>query len=300
MKNMITLKHLSKDYGNGKGIFDVTVNIRKGEVFGIVGVNGAGKTTTLRLLMGFLKASQGRAQIAGLDVWKDAAEIKKLVGYVPGEIAFPDTKSGQTFLKLQLDLLKEQKKHNKRVNELIQKLKIDLTADIKRMSKGMKQKVALVCAFMTNADVLLLDEPTTGLDPVMRDVFIDLVKDAKKRGTTIIMSSHMFNELEPTCDRIAFLKAGKIVEVLDKKKIEQLHHYQQFEIEFESIEDYRDFKQLGFKERSSNDERQILTVSIYDTQVSKLLRELSNIEIKNVSISRTGLDHYFADELASN
>lgn len=300
MKNMITLKHLSKDYGNGKGIFDVTVNIRKGEVFGIVGVNGAGKTTTLRLLMGFLKASQGRAQIAGLDVWKDAAEIKKLVGYVPGEIAFPDTKSGQTFLKLQLDLLKEQKKNNKRVNELIQKLKIDLTADIKRMSKGMKQKVALVCAFMTNADVLLLDEPTTGLDPVMRDVFIDLVKDAKKRGTTIIMSSHMFNELEPTCDRIAFLKAGKIVEVLDKKKIEQLHHYQQFEIEFESIEDYRDFKQLGFKERSSNDERQILTVSIYDTQVSKLLRELSNIEIQNVSISRTGLDHYFADELASN
>lgn len=110
MKNMITLKHLSKDYGNGKGIFDVTVNIRKGEVFGIVGVNGAGKTTTLRLLMGFLKASEGRAQIAGLDVWKDAAEIKKLVGYVPGEIAFPDTKSGQTFLKLQLDLLKEQKK----------------------------------------------------------------------------------------------------------------------------------------------------------------------------------------------
>ncbi|GAB6885310.1 hypothetical protein B279_04750 [Streptococcus equinus ATCC 33317] len=300
MKNMITLKHLSKDYGNGKGIFDVTVNIRKGEVFGIVGVNGAGKTTTLRLLMGFLKASEGRAQIAGLDVWKDAAEIKKLVGYVPGEIAFPDTKSGQTFLKLQLDLLKEQKKHNKRVNELIQKLKIDLTADIKRMSKGMKQKVALVCAFMTNADVLLLDEPTTGLDPVMRDVFIDLVKDAKKRGTTIIMSSHMFNELEPTCDRIAFLKAGKIIEVLDKKKIEELHHYQQFEIEFESIEDYHEFKQLGFKERSSNDERQILTVSIYDTQVSKLLKELSNIEIQNVSISRMGLDHYFADELASN
>lgn len=300
MKNMITLKHLSKDYGNGKGIFDVTVNIRKGEVFGIVGVNGAGKTTTLRLLMGFLKASEGRAQIAGLDVWKDAAEIKKLVGYVPGEIAFPDTKSGQTFLKLQLDLLKEQKKHNKRVNELIQKLKIDLTADIKRMSKGMKQKVALVCAFMTNADVLLLDEPTTGLDPVMRDVFIDLVKDAKKRGTTIIMSSHMFNELEPTCDRIAFLKAGKIIEVLDKKKIEELHHYQQFEIEFESSEDYHEFKQLGFKERSSNDERQILTVSIYDTQVSKLLKELSNIEIQNVSISRMGLDHYFADELASN
>lgn len=179
-------------------------------------------------------------------------------------------------------------------------MKIDLTADIKRMSKGMKQKVALVCAFMTNADVLLLDEPTTGLDPVMRDVFIDLVKDAKKRGTTIIMSSHMFNELEPTCDRIAFLKAGKIIEVLDKKKIEELHHYQQFEIEFESIEDYHEFKQLGFKERSSNDERQILTVSIYDTQVSKLLKELSNIEIQNVSISRMGLDHYFADELASN
>lgn len=297
---MITIKDLTKDYGQHRGIFNVNLTIRKGEVFGLVGVNGAGKTTMLRLLMGFLKADRGSATIAGIDVWKKADSVKKKIGYVPGEIAFPDTKSGKTFLKLQLDLLKGKQKYNKRINALIQKLKIDTTADIKRMSKGMKQKVALVCAFMTNADILLLDEPTTGLDPVMRDVFIELVKEAKAKGTTIIMSSHMFNELEPTCDRIAFLKSGQIIEVLDRTKMADLQRYQQFDIAFSSPKDYQLFKQYDFNIKLDNPTYHRLTISVHDTKVSEVVSALGKIRLQNLSITPMGLDNYFAEELATH
>ncbi|MCQ8265613.1 ATP-binding cassette domain-containing protein [Streptococcus suis] len=136
VESMIVTKGLTKNYGKNRGVFDMNLDIKRGEVFGIVGVNGAGKTTTLRILMGFLKSSRGKATIKGKDVWKESAALKRIVGYVPGEIAFPDTKSGQTFLKMQLELLRQKRQNNARVNQLIQLLKIDTTADIKRMSIG--------------------------------------------------------------------------------------------------------------------------------------------------------------------
>lgn len=296
---MITIDNLTKDYGEKRGIFNMNLRIKEGEVFGIVGVNGAGKTTTLRMLMDFIKPTMGRAYITGKDTWKESATVKSYVGYVPGEIAFPDTKSGQTFLKLQMDLLREKAIKSQRVNELIQKLKIDTTADIKRMSKGMKQKVALVCAFMADAKVLLLDEPTTGLDPVMRDVFIQLIKDAKAKGTTIIMSSHMFNELEPTCDRIAFLKNGKIIEILDQTKMEELHSYQEFILQLKDNTSYDHLLTAGFKIKGENPLKKTLTIIIHETQVNKLIQELGQSKIKNLSIRRMGLDNYFAEELAT-
>ena len=298
-KEMITIDNLTKDYGEKRGIFNMNLRIKEGEVFGIVGVNGAGKTTTLRMLMGFIKPTMGRAYITGKDTWKESATVKSYVGYVPGEIAFPDTKSGQTFLKLQMDLLREKAIKSQRVNELIQKLKIDTTADIKRMSKGMKQKVALVCAFMADAKVLLLDEPTTGLDPVMRDVFIQLIKDAKAKGTTIIMSSHMFNELEPTCDRIAFLKNGKIIEILDQTKMEELHSYQEFILQLKDNASYDYLLTAGFEIKGENPLKKTLTIIIHETQVNKLIQELGQSKIKNLSIRRMGLDNYFAEELAT-
>ena len=298
-KEMITIDNLTKDYGENRGIFNMNLRIKEGEVFGIVGVNGAGKTTTLRMLMGFIKPTMGRAYITGKDTWKESATVKSYVGYVPGEIAFPDTKSGQTFLKLQMDLLREKAIKSQRVNELIQKLKIDTTADIKRMSKGMKQKVALVCAFMADAKVLLLDEPTTGLDPVMRDVFIQLIKDAKAKGTTIIMSSHMFNELEPTCDRIAFLKNGKIIEILDQTKMEELHSYQEFILQLKDNASYDYLLTAGFEIKGENPLKKTLTIIIHETQVNKLIQELGQSKIKNLSIRRMGLDNYFAEELAT-
>lgn len=292
---MITLNDLTKDYGKGRGVFDLNLDIKKGEVFGLVGKNGAGKTTTMRLLMGFLKPDRGTAIIDELDTWKDASKVKKLVGYVPGEIAFPDAKYGTSFLKMQLELLKNNQ--NDYVNELIQLFKIDTTADLKRMSKGMKQKMALVCAFMTKPPVLLLDEPTTGLDPVMRDAFINLIKKVKANGTTIIMSSHMFNELEPTCDRIGFLKDGKLIDILDQKKIKQIHSQQLLTVNTFGQEDYKKLKQSSFGMINSDDQQLKVSFLVDEKQMPNVIQMLGKINLKDVSFEEQSLNKYFEKEL---
>ena len=172
-KEIIKVENLTKDYGAGRGIFDISFTINKGEVFGFVGTNGSGKTTTIRHIMGFLKAREGSVKVLGLDAWKNSSEIKKYVSYIPGEIAFPDLNTGTLFLKSQAELLNL----NDMIyaNELISRLQLDTSANLKRMSKGMKQKTAIVAALMANKDILILDEPTTGLDPLMREVFLDII-----------------------------------------------------------------------------------------------------------------------------
>ena len=144
MSNVIEVKNLTKDYGESKGIFDINFDLRKGEILGFVGANGAGKTTTIRSIMGFIKPDKGNAFVYGIDSWKDAEKTKKYIGYVPGEIAFPDLKTGTEFLKSQAEFLTV--KDMSKANYLIDKLQLDPRASLKRMSKGMKQKTAIVAA----------------------------------------------------------------------------------------------------------------------------------------------------------
>ena len=203
--------HLTKDYGKGKGIFDLEFTVKKGEVYGIVGTNGSGKTTTMRHLMGFLKPDSGESSVLGYSSWKKPYKFMDRVGYVPGEIDFPDVGSGRDFLRLQAGYLGI--RNTEYISELIDLFKIDVSAGLKRMSKGMKQKTALVAAFMRKPEVLLLDEPSTGLDPLMRDTLIELILREKERGCTIVMSSHIFKELDDTCDRVAFIKNGDVLAI---------------------------------------------------------------------------------------
>lgn len=154
MRDIIEINGLTKDYGKDRGIFDLSLSIKEGETFGIVGVNGSGKTTTMRHLMGFLKQDKGKAAVLGLDCWKNASKLKKHIGYVPGEIAFPDIKTGTDFLKSQADFMGL--KDFSYADRLIKRLNIDTSATIKRMSKGMKQKTALVAAFMSEPDIFFL------------------------------------------------------------------------------------------------------------------------------------------------
>ena len=228
---LIDIQQLTKDYGDGRGIFDFNLSIEKGEVFGFVGTNGAGKTTTIRHLMGFLKPQSGSATINGLDCWKDSAEIKKWIGYIPGEIAFPDAPTGTDFLKRQAELLGL--KDMSYAESIIKKLQLDPTAKLKRMSKGMKQKTAIVAAFMADPEILILDEPTTGLDPLMRKEFIGILDEEKKKGKTILMSSHMFDEVEHICDRVAMIKDGKIIAVKATNDVKH-HEEKVYKIEFKS------------------------------------------------------------------
>lgn len=158
---VIKTEHLTKDYGKEHGIFDISLEVKKGEVFGFIGTNGSGKTTTIRNMMGFIRPDIGNATVFGIDAWKRSIDIKPFVSYVPGEIAFPKLSSGTDFLKLQAEYLGVT--DFTYMNKLIKMFQLDPTANLKRMSKGMKQKTALVSALMGDRELLILDEPTTGL-----------------------------------------------------------------------------------------------------------------------------------------
>ena len=208
---VIELCDLTKDYGNGRGAFNVSFSVERGEVFGFLGPNGAGKTVTMRNLMGFIRPDQGTATINGLDCFSQRARIQERLGYLPGEIACMDEMTGAAFL----DFMARMKGlHDRaRMKQLVEYFELDPARKIRKMSKGTKQKVGLVCAFMARPDVLLLDEPTSGLDPLMQSRFIDLVLEEKRRGATILLSSHLFEEVERTCDRVAFIRAGRLAAV---------------------------------------------------------------------------------------
>lgn len=207
--SVINIQHLTRDYGMGKGIFDVSIQVEKGEVFGFLGPNGAGKTTTIRHLMGFIKPKAGICQIDGLDCWKNRDKIQKRLGYISGEIHFFDDMTGKEFLKF-ISEYRNIKTPNRK-QEMLERFELDPRSRIKKMSKGMKQKIGIVSAFMHDPDILILDEPTSGLDPLMQNRFIELIAEEKKKGKTILLSSHMFEEVERTCDRIGMIRNGKLV-----------------------------------------------------------------------------------------
>lgn len=223
--SVIQISDLTRDYGHGHGIFDLSFSIEKGEVFGFFGPNGAGKTTTIRHLMGFLQPKTGRCSIGGRDCWKKSADIQKNLGYIPGEMAFPEDMTGNAFLQFYAKY-RGMKNYGRR-DELLDRFDLDARGKVKKMSKGMKQKVGIVAAFMHDPEVLLLDEPTSGLDPLMQNRFIELVLDEKKRGKTILMSSHMFQEVERTCHRVGIIRDGHLaaVDYVDALKAAQVKKY---------------------------------------------------------------------------
>ena len=207
----IAIEGLTKDYGSGRGAFDVSFSVERGEVFGFLGPNGAGKTVTMRNLMGFIRPDSGSVRIEGLDCFAQRARIQERLGHLPGEIACMDEMTGTAFLEFMARMKKL--RDRTRMNELVEYFELDPARRIRKMSKGTKQKVGLVCAFMTSPDIILLDEPTSGLDPLMQSRFIELVLEEKRRGATILLSSHLFEEVERTCDRVAFIRAGKLAAV---------------------------------------------------------------------------------------
>ena len=291
---IISVKNLTKDYGKGRGIFDISFDVPKGAVFGYCGTNGAGKTTTLRHIMGFIKPQQGSVTVKGLDAWKNADEIKKYIGYCPGEIAFPQVESGSEFLKIQAESvgLKDMSK----AELIINALQLDPTANLRRMSKGMKQKTALVAAFMHSPEIIILDEPTTGLDPLMRDVFVNLIKAEKARGATIIMSNHMFDELEETCDYVGFIKDGHLIDVIDMEKMRNMP-YRDYVITFANEKDYKEIDTSKMEVLERDDFELSLTVRVQLTDINEAVKEFRNRDIKSLTEKKHTLEEYFLNDV---
>ena len=288
--SLIEIRGLTKDYGLGRGIFDIDLRIEEGETFGFVGTNGAGKTTTIRHLMGFLQPHKGSCTIRGLDCWKHSEQVKQHVGYVPGEIAFPDEPSGFAFLERQAAMIGAVDPGYR--EHILDMLQLDASANLKRMSKGMKQKTAIVAAFMHDPPILVLDEPTTGLDPLMRASFLDLLEEERSRGKTIFMSSHMFNELETTCDRVAMIKDGIIVDVTSTAAI---RHYESktYKIEFLDAGDYSRFLAEGFELSETRDAAKQAFVNVNDAEIDRLVRALKGCRVKFFTERKYSLEQHF-------
>jgi len=293
---LIEINDVTKDYGGGRGNFGVSLSIERGEVFGFVGTNGAGKTTLIRQIMGFLHPDSGNIKIDGLDSWKDSACVKEKVGYVPGEIAFPDAPTGTVFLQRQAELLRLRRQRDMSyAEEIIKKLQLDPTANLKRMSKGMKQKTAIVAAFMADSEIFILDEPTTGLDPLMRSEFVEILNAEKQKGKTIFMSSHMFNEVEDTCDKVALIKDGKIIDV---KSTREIRHNQDkvYKVEFETAEDYRRFFNEASESFSFSEQKEVqnqLFIEVNDKDINRFLSVLKNYRVKFITENKYSLEAYF-------
>lgn len=237
---MIELDRVTKDYGSGRGVFDLTLTVQPGEAFGFLGPNGAGKTVTMRMLMGFVQAGSGAVHIAGLDCFDERPAVQRLVGYLPGELVVPRAQTGREFLALLGELKRLGLQGRRRCDELIDYFEVDPTARMGSMSKGTRQKVGLVAAFMGDPQVLLLDEPTSGLDPVMQERFVRLVAACKKRGATVLLSSHIFGEVGRVCDRVGFVRAGRLVRCVPVDRLASLQG-RTFRATFSEPEQAREF-----------------------------------------------------------
>lgn len=285
----IELKNFTKDYGNEKGVFDVSLCIEPGEVYGYLGPNGAGKSTTIRHLMGFSRPQAGSVRIKNMDCWSRQKEIHQKVGYLPGEISFPHDMTGSAYLKLisQMRRMKDFSYGEKLLNFF----EIDPHMNIKKMSKGMKQKIGIVSAFMHDPDILLLDEPTSGLDPLMQSRFIRLIEEEKQRGKTILLSSHIFDEVEKTCDRLGMIRNGRLIQqvTVDEMRSSQFKTYTIAFTDACSLQ--RAINAWPHAEYSK--EKLQITLSVTDEEINHLILVLSKCRVASLREEKHTLEEYF-------
>lgn len=295
--SILEVANVTKDYGHGRGIFNVSFKVEQGEVFGFLGPNGAGKTTTIRHIMGFSKPQSGQTFVKGHDSWKEYYINQKDIGYLPGEIALPESLTGTQFIKMMAEL--RQIKDMTHTNYLIEKFELETAGGIKRMSLGTKRKLAVVTAFMHDPQILVLDEPTSGLDPMMQETFINFIKEEKKRGKTILLSSHIFSEVDATCDRIAIIKDGRIV---SEFVADDLRHKEvkTFKLEFKDLSDYERFLANDQKNKflqivSTKEVQQQIKVEVKDQDINQFFEIVADFSLKFMSEVPFTLEDYFMD-----
>ncbi|WP_138203549.1 ABC transporter ATP-binding protein [Haloimpatiens lingqiaonensis] len=285
--NVIEIKNLTKNYGKERGITDVSFNVEQGEIFGFIGPNGAGKSTTIRTLLSLIYPTSGSATVFGKDCVKFASEIKKEIGYVPAEVFYYDNMKVMELLNYSASFYK--KDCSKRIKELAQIMNLDLNKRIDELSFGNKKKVGIVQGLLHEPKLIILDEPTSGLDPLMQQKFFNLLKEENKKGATILFSSHILNEVQKLCSRVAIIKEGKIIKIEKISKL-KADNYKRFKIEtLNNIEkDYFNIK--GVNALDIKDE---VVSFIFKGDINLIMKKLSEIEISNIWIEEPDLEEIF-------
>jgi len=207
--SLLVAENLTKDYGSFRALDALNLTLAPGEVFGLLGPNGSGKSTALRMMLGFLRPTLGRATIGGFDCWTQGVQARKQVAYLPGELRLYETMTGRRLVKFLAGLRGDSP--GAEVDALAKRLDIDVDRPLTQMSSGMKRKVALLTVLVPKVPLIILDEPTNTLDPTMRDELLDQLQRAKARGQAVLFSSHVLQEVEAVCDRVGILRRGKLV-----------------------------------------------------------------------------------------
>jgi ABC-2 type transport system ATP-binding protein len=288
---MINVENLTQVYSNGKGIFDLSFTVDKGEVFGYLGPNGAGKTTTIRNLLGFANATKGKVTINGINCRIGAEKLQNDIGYLPGEIAFFDNVTGMQFLKF-IGEMRKTKDISLR-DSLIDRLNIPASRKIRKMSKGMKQKLAIITAFMHDPAVYILDEPTSGLDPFIQNIFMEMIKEEKEKGKTIIMSSHIFEEVQKSCDRAGIIKEGHLVAIENINSLNVMKN-NSYLVSFANQEDIKKIENSCFPIKKISDNKVEIQINSNYQDFFKLLSvcSITNLDKKQQTLEDIFMKYY--------
>lgn len=286
-KTILELRELTKEYGRFRGIKSVSFNVLAGEVFGFLGPNGAGKSTTIRTLMNFQRPTSGQALIFGRDSVKNAKELKSQIGYLAGDFTMYENLTGEQYVTF-IAKLRGVEPHE--AQPLAKRLQADLHKRIKTLSRGNKQKIGLIAALMHDPDLLILDEPTTGLDPLMQNEFYSILKEHTAKGKTVFMSSHILSEVQLVCDRVAFMKEGVLAETID---VHALKNEGKKEVIIINQPGNKLMQLPAFKNLEVLSHNKEETVFVTNEPSKSLLRWLSLQPVSDVTIQNVTLEDMF-------
>ena len=284
--NILEIKSVTKKFGNFTALNNINLTVKTGQVYGFIGPNGAGKSTTIRTVLGIYQATKGEIEIFGMDAWKDALAIHKRIAYVPGDVSLWPNLTGGEVIDLFVNLRGGGDKARRA--ELIKKFQFDPTKKCRTYSKGNRQKVALIAAFATDADLYIFDEPTSGLDPLMEAVFHECVMEVKSQGKSVLLSSHILSEVEKLCDRIAVIRNGEIIE---DGTLDELRHLTRTNIKVKTVKkmDLNGFEGVYNVVEADGH----LSFQVESDKIGKVISALSSYEILDLQSFPPSLEELF-------
>ncbi len=289
---VIETKGLTVYYGQHRGIVELDLNVKAGEIFGFLGPNGAGKTTTLRVLMDIIRPTQGQAMIFGMDCQTEGVTLRERVGYLPGELSLPRNMTGKRYLDM-VDNLRSYHSDPAYRKELCNRLDLDTERRIRDYSSGNKQKLGLVSALMAKADLMVLDEPTIGLDPLIQQTVLELVQEAKAEGRTVFFCSHILSEVQAVCDRVGIIREGRMIKVESVSKL-TAQPFHRLRLRFASIPEPETFQLEGVTELNRDGDTLFLEVAqnLATVMSTAASYEIIDIETQPVTLEEVFLAYY--------